>query len=168
MTIPARKGPRGPRRLADLVRPALEPVLAKRGLSQASLILDWPAIVGARTAALCEPARLQWPPRGPRTDMAKAGPAILWLRVAPGRALDIQYQAPVIVERVNAHFGWRCVASVKFAAEAKRATRSLPGIRPIDPQARTQAAAMTRHVADEGLRLALTRLGAGVLTDRMR
>ena len=28
------------------------------------------------------------PPRGPRSDPSKAGPAILWLRVAPGRALD--------------------------------------------------------------------------------
>ena len=163
------KPPRkGARRLADLVRPALEPVLAKRGLSQASLILDWAAIVGARTAALCEPARLQWPPRGPRTDPSKAGPATLWLRVAPGRALDIQYQAPVIVERVNAHFGWRCVAAVKFAPEPKRAAAPAAGKRPVNPQARIQAAEMTRNVADEGLRAALARLGAGVLTERMR
>ena len=101
-------------------------MLAKRGLSQASLILDWAAIVGARTAALCEPARLQWPPRGPKTDPAKAGPATLWLRVAPGRALDIQYQGPVIVERVNAHFGWRCIAGVKIRARAEAGRRRDP------------------------------------------
>lgn len=159
---------KGARRLSDLLRPALEPVLAKRGLSQASLILDWPVVVGARTAALCEPARLQWPPRGPRTDPSKAGPAILWLRVTPGRALDIQYQAPVIIERVNAHFGWRCIASVKFTPEPKRPAASAIRTPPPPQEAVAKAAGMTRHVKDDALRSALTRLGTGILAEKMR
>lgn len=165
MSKPPRKGAR---RLSDLLRPALEPVLAKRGLSQASLILDWPVVVGARTAALCEPARLQWPPRGPRTDPSKAGPAILWLRVAPGRALDIQYQAPVIVERVNAHFGWRCISGVKFTPEPKRPVASTIRTAPPPQAAIAKAAGMTRNIPDHALRAALTRLGTGVLAEKMR
>lgn len=159
---------KGARRLSELLRPALEPVLAKRGLSQASLILDWPVVVGARTAALCEPARLQWPPRGPRTDPSKAGAAILWLRVAPGRALDIQYQTPVIVERVNAHFGWRCISGVKFAPEPKRPVASAIRSAPPPQAAAAKAAGMTRNVTDDTLRAALTRLGTGILAEKMR
>lgn len=162
------KRPFAAKRLADLVRPALEPLLAKRGLSQASLVLDWEAIVGARFGAMCEPAKLQWPPRGPKADPAKAGPATLWLRVLPGRALDVQYSAPALVERVNAHFGWRCIAAVKIAPEPKRARRSAPPLPQTDADARRRAMAVTRDVEDLALRDALTRLGEGALRSRPR
>lgn len=161
-------GPKGPKRLADLVRPALEPVLAKRGLSQASLVLDWSAIAGARFAALCEPARLQWPPRGPKSDASRGTPAILWLRVAPGRALDVQYQAPALIERVNAYFGWRCVAAVKVAPEPKRSSAAVPAFPEHDPGALARAGIIAGRIEDDRLRGALTRLGAGVLSPRRR
>ena len=156
------------KRLADLVRPALEPLLAKRGLSQASLVLDWHAIVGARFAAMCEPAKLQWPPRGPKADPAKGGPANLWLRVLPGRALDVQYAAPVLIDRVNAHFGWRCIATIKIAPQPKRAPPSALAVPQVDPDARRRAIAITRDVEDASLRDALTRLGEGALRSRPR
>lgn len=141
-------------------------MLAKRGLSQASLMLDWAAIVGPRFAALCEPARLQWPPRGPRSDPEKPTPATLWLRVTPGRGLDVQYQAPALIERVNAHFGWRCVGKVTVAPEAKRRIATAAPVADDDRGAREKAAAVTRPVADDALREALTRLGAGIFARR--
>lgn len=168
MPEPARSGGKksGARSLADLVRPALDPVLAKQGLSQTSLILDWTDIVGGRIAALCEPARLQWPPRGPKTDPSRLGPAMLWLRVAPGRGLEVSHHAPIIVERVNAHFGWRCVDKVAVRPEPKRLKPKQPVPPPERPEARAQAARMTQRVEDAALRDALTRLGAAVLSRR--
>ncbi len=154
--------------LADLVRPALAPLLAKRGLSQASLMLDWEAIVGARHAQWCEPSKLQWPPRGPKTDAGNSGPATLWLRVTPGRALDVQYAAPALIDRVNAHFGWRCIAAVKIAPQPKRARAPVTVDVPDDPVAKRRAATLTKDVEDAALRDALTRLGTGVLRSRPR
>ena len=155
--------------LADLVRPALAPLLAKRGLSQASLMIDWEAIVGARHAQWCEPAKLQWPPRGPKSDPTGNGPAVLWLRVLPGRALDVQYAAPALIERVNAHFGWRCVAAVKIATQPKRVRAAATSTEtPDDPVAKRRATAMTTGVENAALRDALTRLGTGALRSRPR
>ena len=49
--------------LADLVGGAVDPVLAKLGFGQSSLILHWDDIVGERLASSCEPIKLQWPTR---------------------------------------------------------------------------------------------------------
>jgi hypothetical protein len=155
---------RGPKAIAELVRPALEPVVAKRGFTQASLLLDWPAIVGERLASLCQPVRLQWPPRGPKSDLSRAEPAILWLRVAAGRGLDVHYQAPALVERVNAHFGWRCVAKVAIRPEPMQPPRAARPATPPDPAAIARAMRYASSIGDEGLRQAVTRLGAAVLS----
>ncbi len=126
--------------------------------------MDWPAIVGERIAGLCEPARLQWPPRGPKSDPSRLGPATLWLRAAPGRGLEISHHAPVIAERVNAHLGWRCVDKIAVRSEPKRPKRPPATAPPDTPEARARAAGIVKRVEDPGLRDALTRLGAAVLS----
>lgn len=60
--VPHRKKSR-PAPLADFVGAAVDPVLAKLGFGQSSLILHWDDIVGERIAACCEPIKLQWPQR---------------------------------------------------------------------------------------------------------
>jgi hypothetical protein len=156
---------KGPRRIGDLVRPALEPIVAKRGLTQSSLLLDWQTIVGERLAAWCQPARLQWPPRGPKSDLSTSEPATLWLRVAAGRGLDVHYHGGAIMERVNGHFGWRCVSKIAVRPEPMRALS--PPALPAEPDAVSVAVAagLTKAIDDERLRDAMTRLGAGVIAE---
>ncbi len=156
--------------LAEFLSDALDPLVAKLGMSQATLVLDWAEIVGERLAAVCEPARLRWPPRGPKSDPTKAAePATLMLRVAPGMGLEIQHLSPVIIERVNAHLGWRCVGKVALRAEPfaprRRTARKPP---PVDPRARAEAERLAQGIEDEALRAALTRLGAAALTEKRR
>lgn len=165
--LPARRRPRA-RHLADFLPATLDPLVAKLGMSQATLVLDWAEIVGARIASLSEPARLRWPPRGPKSDPTRATePATLQLRVAPGFGLEIQHLAPVIIERVNAHLGWRCVGKVALRQEPFRprqaAARRPP---PADPRARVEAEALAEGIEDEALRAALVRLGAAALSQR--
>ena len=165
--LPPRRNPRV-RQLADFLPAALDPLVAKLGMSQATLVLDWAEIVGERIAAQCEPARLRWPPRGPKTDPSKASdPAVLQLRVAPGFGLEIQHLAPLIIERVNAHLGWRCVAKITLRQEPfqpKRKAVRRPS--PVDPRARKEAEALAEGIDDEGMRAALVRLGAAALSER--
>src|ERR1700730_13371008 len=99
------------RPLADLVQTAIDPVVTRQGFGQSGLILFWDDIVGERLAAISQPVKLQWPPRG-RDRAADNGmaPATLVIRVETGFALELQHLAPVLIERVNAHFGWRCVS----------------------------------------------------------
>lgn len=165
MPPPRRKAARP---LADYLPDALDPLVAKLGMSQATLVLDWAEIVGERIAAVCEPARLRWPPRGPKSDPTKGSdPATLVLRVAPGMALEIQHLAPVLIERVNAHLGWRCVGKIALRQEPLQQRRRRPAKqRQPGPAARAEAERLAAGIEDEGLRAALARLGAAALAEK--
>ncbi|HPG01724.1 MAG TPA: DciA family protein [Beijerinckiaceae bacterium] len=156
--------------LAEFLPDALDPLVARLGMSQATLVLDWAEIVGERLAGVCEPARLRWPPRGPKSDPTKASePATLMLRVAPGMGLEIQHMAPVLIERVNAHLGWRCVGKIALRAEPfspKRKPKRKPPV--VDPQARAEAERLAEGIEDEALKAALTRLGTAALAEKRR
>jgi hypothetical protein len=165
---PRRTGRIG-RPLAELVLRQLDPLVARQGFGAASLILQWTEIVGARVAGVCAPERLQWPARGrkPSPDRPQE-PATLILRVEPGFGLEVQHMAPTIIERVNGHLGWRCVARVTLR-QAALTTRPAPSPRrrpPPDPEARAQAQLATEGVENAGLRAALVRLGEKALAPR--
>ncbi|MCB1543324.1 MAG: DUF721 domain-containing protein [Methylobacteriaceae bacterium] len=156
--------------LAEFLPDALDPLVARLGMSQATLVLDWAEIVGERLAAVCEPARLRWPPRGPKSDPTKAAePATLMLRVAPGMGLEIQHLAPVLIERVNSHLGWRCVGRIALRHEPFAPKRKAARKPPVaDPRAQAEAERLAEGIEDEGLRAALTRLGTAALAQKRR
>lgn len=161
---PLRRRPR-PRALADLVGAAINPVLAKQGFGESDVILHWGDIVGPRLGSVSEPVRLQWPPRPPgRSPDAAPEPATLVVRVEGAFALELQHAAPLVIERVNARLGWRCVGRIALRqgpVRPKAARRPAP---PPDPAAAREALEAASGVADEGLREALARLGAAALS----
>ncbi|MGQ0444420.1 MAG: DUF721 domain-containing protein [Beijerinckiaceae bacterium] len=153
------------RPLADLVQSAIDPVLRRKGFGQSELVLFWDEIVGERLAAMSQPVKVLWP-AGKRDRAAGNGsaPATLVVRVETGFALELQHLAPIVIERVNAHFGWRCIS--RLLLKQGPITAPLParrGVRPLDKDAETAAETIVGRVTDEPLRLALTRLGARVL-----
>ncbi|WP_036294417.1 DUF721 domain-containing protein [Methylosinus sp. PW1] len=181
------------RLLGEFLDKTLDPLAARQGFSESSLLLRWEAIVGARVAAICEPVKLQWPPRANRraadenrtgaknraADENRAGgksrpaekrdePATLALRVEPGFGLDIQHMSAAIIERVNTHLGWRCVAKITMKQEPLAPRRVRPTKPPVDLVARRQAEAVTEGVADERLRAALVALGERALAKSAR
>jgi hypothetical protein len=82
---------------------AAAPALGKRGLASGQLIAHWAAIVGEDLAASACPMELKFPRQ--RNDGAT-----LLLRVAHGAAAAlIQMKTPLILERVNAFFGYSAV-----------------------------------------------------------
>ena len=145
--------------------PVVAPVIAKHGFGETDIVMHWPEIVGARLARASEPMRLQWPPQGVRPDPSRPRePATLHVRVDGGLAIEMQHMAGVIIERVNARLGWRCVGRLALkqgpleGAKRARKTAAAP-----DAAALAAAAEATRGVGDEALRAALARLGARVL-----
>ena len=109
------KPPRTLHTLGEFLPALVEATLAARGLGQASLVADWPEIVGREIAGYSRPIQLQWPPRAPKRDPeAPVGGATLILRVESAFALEAQHASAIIVERVNAHLGWRCVEKIAF------------------------------------------------------
>jgi hypothetical protein len=158
------------RPLAELVNRALDPLIARRGFGETTLLTQWDTIVGARIGAMCQPVRLNWPPRAKNASPDTGQePATLALRVEPGFGLDIQHMSGAIIERVNKHLGWRCVAKLAIRQEPlHRAAPKRPPAPPSDPAARAKAEETTRGVENDALRAALVTLGERVLAEKAR
>lgn len=170
----ARKRPNalfGVRAVGSFVPGLTRKAFEKYGFSAATLITDWPAIVGRALAAVTAPERLKWPRAVEHAEddtNASAGKgrpgATLVLRADGAQALTVQYGARQIIERINAYFGYAAVAELRIVQAPVDAA---PGLVP--PVRRAAAQPLTHEVAgvaDASLRDALARLGAGVRAGR--
>ncbi len=153
--------------LADLLDGCLKPALTAKGFAAVDIIMAWGEIVGPRLADHCEPLKLNWPRQPATTADVHADPATLMVRVEGAFAIELQHLAPIVIERVNAYYGWRCVGRLSLQqgpVGRDRALRHTPA--PPDPQALADARARIGEMTDEPLREALVRLGGAILSRR--
>jgi hypothetical protein len=130
-------------------------VLGKRALAEASLIAEWPSIVGQEFARACQPRRLVFPDRKARRE------ATLILRVKPGEATRLAHLEPVLVDRVNGFFGYQAVKRLKL--EQGQLVDRTPPARPrpqpsLDDSESQAAREHIQRIDDDRLREALNRL----------
>jgi hypothetical protein len=159
------KSPARSRPLADLLEACLGPALQAQGFASADILVAWPDIVGARLAATCQPLRLEWRRRGQGFDReTKPEPATLIVRVESAFALEMQHLGPLILERVNTHYGWRCVGKLVLKQGQVRRVAARSARTPVlgDVERRRVDMAVA-GVGDDGLKAALDRLGAAVI-----
>ena len=88
------------------------------------------------------------------------------LRVEPARALDIQYKARLLIDRINAYFGYRAVAEIRLIQaplirSALLAPR-VPSKAALPPTAAVQA------IENDALREALAMLEASIAAKKTR
>jgi hypothetical protein len=147
----------GPRALAAMLPRIARPAFGKRGFVEASVLTDWPVIVGSVLAEETRPMRLSFP-RGARAE------GTLQIRVTGAFATELQHLAPLVIERINRYFGFGAVARLTLnqgpviRLERKR-WRPLPDP---GPEALRRLEARVAVIEDEELRLALTGLGRSV------
>lgn len=160
---------RAGRPLADWVEGCIAPALARFGFGEADIVSGWPDIAGPRVAAFAEPVEIKWPRRRATATAGEAAraPATLVVRVEGAFALELQHLAPLLIERINAHLGWRCIGklALRQAPLVGRPRRPAP-VPPPGPAALARARDLTGAIADPDLRDALTRLGARALKPR--
>lgn len=151
------------RPLADWVEGCIAPALGRFGFGEVDIVTGWADIVGPWVAASAEPVGIRWPRRG-AGDPAERSPATLVVRVEGAFALELQHLAPALIERINAHLGWRCIGrlALRQAPLRGRPARHRP-LPPPPPAAVARARDATVGIADEDLRDALVRLGARTL-----
>lgn len=170
-SLPADSGPAVPRYayvparavgayLPKLTRKAFETF----GFSTATLLTEWGTIVGDPLSRYAVPEKIKWPRAAGRTENEDADPtgrsgATLVLRVDPARALDIEYKAQQILERINAYFGYRAVAELRLLQAPLTAT--VPPPAPLCT-ASCEAPELS-GIADDRLRGALHRLKQGLM-----
>ena len=150
----------GIRSMAALLSGLTGRALGRRGFATASVITDWPVIVGPELAAQSQPDRLVFP-RGARDR------GTLHIRVDGPLATELMHLEPLVIERVNAHFGYAAVAQIRLhRAPLRRPSPKRPPKPPPPPPNLAERAALAktlRHVDDPETRQILTRIGEGLL-----
>lgn len=152
---PERRGSAGPRAIAEVAARLTRRPLGKRGFTEASLIGQWASVVGAALAATTLPLRITFPPG------ERAG-GVLHLRVASGAmATQVQHLEPLVVQRINGHFGYRAVARLALSqgpVPRPPARRAAPEPQ-LDAAAEDELARRLAVVEDDDLKAALSALG---------
>ena len=154
----------GARPVGAYVARTLDPLARARGFATTALLSEWPAIVGAELAQFTMPDRLVWPRRQQEGEGAtpakgwRAEGAILMLRVEGPRAIEVQHRSGKILERVNTYFGYRAITEMRIL-QAPVARAEPPSPAPPEPQDEG-VLPPSAAIEDEGLRRALSRLGA--------
>ncbi|MEZ5824724.1 MAG: DciA family protein [Geminicoccaceae bacterium] len=93
--------------VSRVVSGLLSPAARRRGFAEASILNDWPSIVGKAFASRCQPISIDF-----RRGTKRQG--VLTLRAAGGAALELQHQARQIIERVNDYLGFDAVRHLRI------------------------------------------------------
>ncbi|MGE0213543.1 MAG: DUF721 domain-containing protein [Parvibaculaceae bacterium] len=153
-------------RLDRQFRTLTKACFARHGQGYADLLGAWAMIVGDDLAAIARPERLRWPQR--QAEEGRGG-AVLILRVAEGRALEVQHEVSRILERINGFFGYEAVRGLKILqgplGGESRGRTALPEP---SPAAREKVEARLLEVEDARLKDALRRLGHAVSVSNTR
>ena len=150
-----------PRAMAQFVPELTAKALGKRGLAHANLIVDWPTVVGAEIAGVCQPEKLVFR-RGERSQ------GVLHLRVSGSAALELQHDAPRLIERINSYFGYKAVAEIRLVQVVPKAPPARDRARKrrtLTPAEIAVLESTISHVGNDDLRETLGRLGTAILSE---
>jgi hypothetical protein len=128
---------------------------AQHGFASEQLISQWEAIVGETISTFCRPERIIWPKTAAESNRKAGGTLVL--KAQSGRGLELQYETPRIIERVNQFLGYGAITAIKivqsgFAAKPKR--------QPVTPVSTHAWDEKISDISDEQLKAALARLAA--------
>lgn len=151
---------RGFLRAGELTPTALKTAGAKRGFAELRLLTEWRAVVGDALARVCRPVKVSYSRKGPGLG------ATLIVTAEGARAPEIDMQKDRILEKVNAFYGYRAVSRLSIDQSRAPMMTAAAGMAE-DASAwtgpdRKPAPKPVEGVEDEGLALALARLGANV------
>ena len=142
----------GVRAVGGLLPALTKRAFAARGLHAATVVTDWPAIVGAALARYSAPERLK-------------ADGTLVVRVAhAAAALELQHLEPVVLDRIATYFGFRAASRLALRQGPLPARPEPARLRPRAPLSGPALGAVA-EVEDADLRQALARLGAAVAAD---
>jgi hypothetical protein len=136
-------------------------VYERHGFAYGEILAQWDAILGERLSEHTRPSRIKWP-RQPSSARKYGG--ILVVQADPGFALELQYEVPRLIERVNSYFGYGAITWVKIMQGTLAPGRRWKRTAPTEP-GREENPDLKERLAgidDEALRNALARLGRGL------
>ncbi len=154
-----------------------EKAYARHGTAWAGLLSNWRSIVGEPLCDICALEKVTWPGqiRGQSSELASERAArskhqkiggTLVIKVAYGRALEIQHMTPQIIDRINAYYGYSAIAQIKIIqGKIERPTIIQKQVlSPLAPAKSEQLDQQMNGIENDGLKDALRHLAKGVLS----
>lgn len=147
----------GPKLLARMVETMVKPVFGKRGFSNAAIINNWADIVGPELAKLSAPEKLTF-----SRDGSSGG--ILHLKtITGGLATEIQHLEPIIIERINRHFGYKAVIGLRLSQGPIPQTQGEPEpMRDLSQLEEKMLSESLQNIEDPEIRKSLENLGRSI------
>lgn len=152
------------RLIGSMIPKLTRKALGRHGFDHVSVITDWDLIVGKDLSACSQPVRLSFP-KGQRMG------GTLHIRVNGPLAVQLQHMTPVLLERINTHFGYGAVADVRLhqapiRKNPTRARKTAVVRPPASKEALERLDNDLSDVEDEEIRAVLRRLGEAVLRQK--
>lgn len=98
----------GPNEISNSLMNVIKSFGKKYGFINSDIILNWELITGADLSKLLLPVKIAFP-------MNERKNGVLWVKIKnASMSAVVQYQFPVIIDRVNTYFGYRAIAQVKL------------------------------------------------------
>ncbi len=143
------------KQFAAIMRPAFQ----RHGFASEQLAAQWPAIVGEGPSAHAKPERIKWP-MAAKTQGQKAGGTLV-LRVPAAYSLDIHYDTPRLIERVNQFLGYGAITAIKVLPDSNEPIPQRQRTKP-SPAAVSSWQQNIDGIAETDLLEALSRLGSEI------
>ena len=133
--------------------------IRKRGFVETALIHKWTSIVGEEIAAWSVPNRLAFL-RGSTLD------ATLHLDVLSARALEIQHNELVILERINVVFGYKAInkIAIRQVNSLNRTVKQSPAPAVLTESEKLWVSDQIKNHSNADLKNALEALGQAILS----
>lgn len=96
----------------------LKPILDKRGLTQATILLDWEKIIGPQMSQYALPEKITY------YKNARSKGTLL-LSVMPGWAPVIEHSKQQIIDKINSYFGYEAIARLQLNQTLYQKKKSL-------------------------------------------
>lgn len=146
---------------------------ARHGAAWAGLLSNWPEIVGSPLSDICVLEKVKWPggqkgKNAAATSKHQKIGGVLVLKVAWGRALEVQHSTPQIIDRINAYYGYQAISQIKIIqgnVQKPRQTKKKT-LAPLNREQHQRLDDQMRTIEDETLKQALLRLARGVLAEK--
>ncbi|MEN0000083.1 MAG: DciA family protein [Pseudomonadota bacterium] len=155
----------GPKQVSSLAAKLVDPLLAKRVGMTSALMGAWPTIAGVEIADQSRPLKIKWPQRALDGEFQ---PGQLIIAAHPMAALHLQHETSLIIERVNAFFGYTAIKSVRIEQRAEGiAKKPAPAAKPpLSEAEKKRIDGAVAPVENERLQKALKAIGANILRDK--
>lgn len=149
-----------PRTLASQVGKLIKPIFGERGFTDSAIVNDWQEIAGEYLAKHCAPEKIHY-------SHGKKSKGTLHLRIDNGGlAIQLQHLEAVLIERINAYFGFGAVESIRITQGPlpKTTENKFSSPRLLSKIEERRLFNCLRDINDDDLHHALERLGRAIMS----